>query len=122
MRTIEIHVSDETYDLIQQMDDRKKKGRIWLEILEGKKQLYFAPYQHNPTKRTMRTLYNAPFGSLYETVENIMLKLSLPKRVGLHRVADLLLGDAKESSDALHQMADSEQNNEPLNPHFNDKI
>ena len=122
MRTIEIIVSDETFDLIQQMDDRKKKGRIWLEVLKGKKQLYFEPYQHNPTKRTMRTLYNAPFGSLYETVESIMLKLSLPKRVGLHRVADLLLGDAKESSDALHQMADSVQNNEPLNPDFNGKI
>lgn len=122
MHKIEILISDETYEMIQQMDDRRKKGRIWLEVLKGKKQLYFEPYQHNPTKRTMRTLYNAPFGSLYETVENIMLKLSLPKRIGLHRVADLLLGDAKESSDALHQLADSEQNNEPLNNNLNGKI
>jgi hypothetical protein len=122
MKVLSFEVSDETYDLIQQMDERKLKGRAWLEKRDGKKQRRFELYQHNSTKCTKHIIHEAPFGSLYQTVENILVKLSFPKRVGLHRVADLLMDDAKESADALHQMADSELKDEPLNPKKDVKI
>ena len=122
MKVLSFFVSDETYAMFQQTDDRRKKGRAWLEEYDGKKQLRFELYQRNSAKCTKHILHEAPFGCLYETVENILVKLSFPKRVGLHRVADLLMDDAKESSDALHQMADSEQKEKTLNLKKNVKI
>lgn len=118
MKTIELLITDETFEAIQLMDDRKRKGRIWLENINGEKKLRFEPYQHT-SKRTTRILHRTPFGWLGDTAHHVKLTLSAPKNVGWHRVADLLLGDSMESADALHQMADSELKNEPLNPKDN---
>lgn len=117
MKKIAFYVSDEVYNTIQLLDDRKVKGRLWLENIEGKKKLRFEPYQHT-SKRTTRLLYRTPFGWLGDTAHHVTLHLSAPKNIGWHRAADLLLGDSQESVDALHQLADTEL--ELLNPEGNE--
>lgn len=119
MKKIEITVSDETYEMLQLMGDRKRKGSIWLEKdLNGNRRLRFEAYRQT-SKRITRILHRTPFGWLGDTAHHVKLTLIAPKSVGWHRAAELLLGDSKESTDVLHQMADSELKNEPLNPEDN---
>ena len=118
MKSIEVLVSDETYEAIQQMNDRRKKGRIWLDTVNEVAKPRFELYQHT-SKRTTRVLHRTPFGWLGDTAHHVKLILSAPKNVGWHRAAELLWGDSKESTDALHQMADSELKYEPLNTEDN---
>ena len=119
MKSSSFYVTIETDNAIQLLDDRKVKGRIWLENLKGIKKLRFEPYQHT-SKRAARVLYRTPFGWLGDTAHHVKLTLNAPKNVGWHRAADLLLGDTKESVDALHQMADTELIHEPLKPEDNE--
>ena len=120
MKTICFIVSDETYEAIQLMGDRKRKGRIWLEKnLNGERCLRFEAYQHT-SKCVTRILHRTPFGWLGDTAHHVKLTLSAPKHIGWHRAADLLLGDTKESTDALHLMADSELKYEPINSEDNE--
>ncbi|MBP5338574.1 MAG: hypothetical protein J6Z14_04620 [Prevotella sp.] len=119
MKRIYFYVSEETYKLLRLMDDHRLKGRIWLENQDGRKIRRFEPYQHT-SKRTTRMLYRTPFGWLGDTAHNVKLHLLAPKNVGWHRVADLLLGDTKESTDALHQMADGQLKDELLNSEENE--
>ena len=119
MRKIVFLVSDESFETIQLLDDRRKKGRVWLDDLNGVKKLRFELYQHT-SKRIARVLYRTPFGWLGDTAHHVKLTLNAPKNVGWHRAADLLLGDTKESVDALHRMADTELIHEPLKPEDNE--
>ena len=107
MKTINILVNDETFALIQQSTNKKLPGRVWLEENGDKKQLYFKHYHLTAEPRT-RVLHQAPFGCLSDNARNVKLSLTVSKKIGLHRVADLLLSNAIESTDALHLMADSE--------------
>ena len=118
MRKIEFLVSDETFALIQQMDTRKRKGRIWLDNLNDVSKLRLELYRQT-SKRITRILHRTPFGWLGDTAHHVKLTLNAPKNVGWHRAAELLLGDSVESTDALHRMADSELKYEPLNPEEN---
>ena len=113
-----ILVTDETFNAIQLTGSKRLRGRVWLEDLGKKKQFCFMPYQKS--KRSTRILYQLPFGALVDTAKNVRLTLSAPKRVGWHRAAELLLSDAKESTDALHQMAD--KHDELLNSIQNEQI
>ena len=114
MKKILFEVSQETLQIIRHLDDvRRRKGRVWVELSpNGKRQLRLELYQHTP-KRTMRRLYRSPFGWLADTAHYVRLTLNVPKDLGWHRCANLLLGDAQESADALHQMADTKIIDEP---------
>ncbi len=102
-------VTDETIAMIQQSGSKKLRGRVWLEELNGKPQICFEPYRQTD-KHRMHVLHLSPFGCLSDSKNHVKLVLSVPKRVGLHRAANLLLSDAKESSDVLHQLADNQTN------------
>ena len=119
MKKIVFSVSDETFQTIQLLsDDRRKKGRIWLEFTSDNNRCLRLELYRQTSKRNSRTLYETPFGTLSETEHDVKLSITAPKRVGWHRAAELLLGDAKESAAALHQLAETELLNEPLNPDF----
>ena len=113
MKAITLFVSDETLRMIQQSGSKKLRGRVWLEEKNGKQQICYEPYRQTANHR-MHVLHLAPFGCLSDTKNHVKLVLSIPKRVGLHRAANLLLSDAKESSDVLHQLADNQTNTTTL--------
>lgn len=116
MKEITILVSDEAFDMIQQIGDKHLKGRIWLEDANGVGKLRFEHYKLQATRHTKNILCRLPFGWLIETAQHLQLQLSTPKAVGKHTAATLLLGDAKVSADVLHHLADAEIDNEPHNP------
>lgn len=122
MKKITILVSDETFDMIQQIGDKHLKGRIWLEDASGVGQLRFEHYKLQATRHTKNVLCRLPFGWLIETAQHLQLQLSTPKNVGKHTAAKLLLGDAKVSADVLHHLADAEMDNETHNPNEDGKI
>ena len=100
-------------------DDRRKKGRVWLEFTsDGKRRPRLELYRQT-SKRVTRTLYETPFGTLSETERDVKLSITAPKRVGWHRAAELLLGDARESAAALHQLAETDLLEDPSNFEFN---
>ena len=116
MKEITLLVSDEAFDMIQQIGDKHLKGRIWLEDADGVGKLRFEHYKLQAIRHTKNILCRLPFGWLIETAQHLQLKLSTPKAVGKHTAAKLLMGDAKISVDVLHHLADAEKENEPLNP------
>lgn len=109
MTKITFEVSKETLEVLQHLDDdRRRKGRVWVELSpNGKRQLRLELYQHTP-KRNMRRIYRSPFGWLADTAHYVRLTLNVPKDLGWHRCADLLWVDAQESVDALNRLADTE--------------
>ena len=122
MKEITILVSDEAFDMIQQIGDKHLKGRLWLEDANGVRLLRFEHYKLQATRPTKNILCRLPFGWLIETAQHLQLQLSTPKAVGKHTAATLLLGDAKVSADVLHHLADAEMDNEPHNLKKNVKI